>query len=569
MIKKYYLIVKKFFSLGANNKKYLTHLFISSFLRSSSMLLIPFTAAKIVEYATIPDFKMAGIYVLVFLGVSLFYTLCHHYNYVSYKNNSIYTHNKLQQLIMDKVTTYDENFTKTISVPYIINTSFKDVGEIMQIPDQIFDAINEFITIIFALIILAKVNIYIGISTLVLNLISLYCLNKNIIKRDYHLAIQRKHEDNISGLMGQVLDGNKEIKSFNMKEDINEYLTNYKKKWKKSYLTRRFYEDNVYVLIPTILGFGKILVYLISIYLILNGKYNISALILVIGYYENIETKFDKFNDKLDKLASNSTRVDRTYKVLNYKTKNMLDFGNNSTDDIKGEIEFKHVSFTYEKQETMKNVSFKIKPNSFTAIVGKSGSGKSTIFRLLLRLYKANKGEILLDNENIYNYSKEVYSSNVAIVTQKPFIFDMSIKDNLSLIDSNRNNQIDACKRAGVHDYIMSLKDGYNTKLFGDAENISTGQKQLIALARTLLSKSEVLLFDEVTSSLDMNTSNQILDILKDLKKDHTVLMITHKPELMKSADEIIVIDHGKLVGIGTHEYLMKHNKYYQQLQNK
>ena len=569
MIKKYYLIVKKFFSLGANSKKYLTHLFISSFLRSSSMLLIPFTAAKIVEYATITDFKMACIYVLVFLGVSLFYTLCHHYNYVSYKNNSIYTHNKLQQLIMDKVTTYDENFTKTISVPYIINTSFKDVGEIMQIPDQIFDAINEFITIIFALIILAKVNIYIGISTLVLNLISLYCLNKNIIKRDYHLTIQRKHEDNISGLMGQVLDGNKEIKSFNMKEDINGYLTNYKKKWKKRYLTRRFYEDNVYVLIPTILGFGKILVYLISIYLILNGKYNISALILVIGYYENIETKFNKFNDKLDKLASNSTRVDRTYKVLNYKTKNMLDFGNNSTDDIKGEIEFKHVSFTYEKQETMKNVSFKIKPNSFTAIVGKSGSGKSTIFRLLLRLYKANKGEILLDNENIYNYSKEVYSSNVAIVTQKPFIFDMSIKDNLSLINSNRNNQIDACKRAGVHDYIMSLKDGYNTKLFGDAENISTGQKQLIALARTLLSKSEVLLFDEVTSSLDMNTSNQILDILKDLKKDHTVLMITHKPELMKSADEIIVIDHGKLVGIGTHEYLMKHNKYYQQLQNK
>ena len=113
----------------------------------------------------------------------------------------------------------------------------------------------------------------------------------------------------------------------------------------------------------------------------------------------------------------------------------------------------------------------------------------------------------------------------------------------------------------------MSLKDGYNTKLVRDAENISSGQKQLIALARTLLSKSEVLLFDEVTASLDLATSKKIMDILKDLKKDHTILMITHKPSLMKLADEILVIDHGKLVGKGTHQQLMKNNKYYQILQ--
>ena len=143
----------------------------------------------------------------------------------------------------------------------------------------------------------------------------------------------------------------------------------------------------------------------------------------------------------------------------------------------------------------------------------------------------------------------------------------MSIRENLSLVDSNHKNQIEACKRAGIHDYIMSLKDGYNTKLVSDAENISSGQKQLIALARTLLSKSEVLLFDEVTSSLDMATSKQIMNILKDLKKDHTVLMITHKPQLMKLADEIIVIDNGKLVGKGTHKQLMEENKYYQLLQ--
>lgn len=567
MIKQYYLIVKKFFSLGANDKKLLFNLMLSSFLKSLSFLLIPFAAAKIVEFATIHDFRMAGNFTLFFLGSSFFYVLCHHYNYVSYEKNSIFTHNKLQQLIMDKVTTYDENFSKNISTPFIINTAFNDVGEIMQIPDEIFDAIAEIISTFVALFIIFKVNIYIGLTTLALNLISLYFLHKNIVKKNYYLNGQRKYQDKISGLMGQVLDGNKEIKSFNMENNITTYLENYKKYWRKNYFNKRKYINNIYVFIPTILGFGKIFIYFILIYLILHNKYDVATLVLVIGYYENVESRFTKFYECLNKISDNSIRVDRIYNILNYKTKNMIKFGINNTDNIVGEVEFKNVSFTYEKQEVMKDVSFKISPKSFVAIVGKSGSGKSTIFRLLLRLYKANKGEIFLDNENIYKYSKDVYSSNVAIVTQKPFIFDMSIRENLNLVDSNRENQVNACKRAGVHDFIMSLPDGYNTKLISNAENISTGQKQLIALARTLLSKSEVLLFDEVTSSLDLNTSKKIVNILKDLKKDHTIIMITHKPQLMKMADEIIVIDHGKLVGKGKHKDLIKKNNYYKILQ--
>ena len=567
MIKKYYSIVKKFFDFRAYDKRLLFHLFFSAFLRSTSLLLIPFAASKIVEFATIKDYKTTFICAIIFLIVSLIYILCHHYNYEAYKNNSIFTHNKLQELILNKVTSYDENFTKNISTSYIVNTAFNDVGDVMQVPDQAFDVIAGLLNIIIALLILFSVSFSVGLLALILNVISIYALGKNMKKRDYYLSGQRKHQDSISSLMGQVLDGNKEIKAFNMNENLNTYLENYKKLWRKDYFRKRIYADNVYVLVPTILGFGKIIVYLILIYLILNGRYDVATLVLVIGYYENIETEFTKMYDKLDKVSANSTKVDRIHKILNYKTKNMLDFGNNDNDYIKGKIEFRNVSFTYEKQEVLKNVSFEIKPQSFTAIVGKSGSGKSTIFRLLLRLYKADKGTILLDDESIYDYTKEVYSSNVSIVTQKPFIFDMSIRENFNLVDSNHEHQIEACKRVGIHDYIMNLKDGYNTKLIADAENISNGQKQLIALARTLLSKSEVLLFDEVTSSLDINISKHVMNVLKDLKRDHTILMITHKPALMKLADDIIVIDHGKLVGRGNNKTLLKDNKYYQLLQ--
>lgn len=129
-----------------------------------------------------------------------------------------------------------------------------------------------------------------------------------------------------------------------MKDDIAVYLENYKKQWRKNYFSKRKYNDNIYVLVPTILGFGKILIYLVLIYLILQGKYDVATLVLVVGYYENVESKFRKSYDCLDSISANSTRVDRAYNVLNYKTKNMLKFGSNETDDILGEVEFKNVS---------------------------------------------------------------------------------------------------------------------------------------------------------------------------------------------------------------------------------
>ncbi len=567
MIKRYYLIVKKYFKLGGDNKKLLFYLFITSLLNNAMFLSIPFCAAKIVEYATASNFTFTFIFVGVFLICSLLYVLLHHFNFVAYEKHCIFSHNKFQELILNKVTTYDDNFSKQLSTSYIVSTSFDDIGNIMKIPDQAFDALSELVNIIIALIIILKVNLLIGIATLILNLISLYALSKNMEKQEYYLSGQRKHQDSVSSLLGQVIDGGKEIKSFNMNDDISKYLKMYKKSWRRQYFKYRHYNDNIYVLVPSILGFGKILIYLFMIYLILEGRYDVSFLVLIIGYYENIESVFEKFYDNLDSISTNSPRINRVYKILNYETKNMSLYGENNKDDIEGKIKFKNVSFTYEKKEIMKNVSFEIMPKTVTAIVGKSGSGKSTIFRLLLRLYAKDKGEILIDNENIYDYSKEVYASNVAIVTQKPFIFDMSIRENLNLVDSNHEHQIEACKRVGIHNYIMSLKDGYNTKLISDAENISDGQKQLIALARTLLSKAEILLFDEVTSALDLDTSKQIMKIIKDLKKDHTILIITHKPQLMMMADDIIVIDHGRLVGKGTHKELMKNNKYYQILQ--
>ena len=564
---RYFKIYKKYLKLHANDKKLLFALFFSAFLRSTTVLGIPIFASKIVEYATIQDFNNAFLNVFYLSINYLIYNIVYHWNYVAYRNNSNYVYTKLQENVIESVVKYDENFTKKVSKSYLINTVANDTFEVCMFDDRMVDAVTHFISLIISLIILLNYNIYIGIIVLLFNILYLYLLDKGQKKRDYYLNGQRKQQDKIVEMFTQILDGNKEIKSFSMSDKLNDYLNLYKKEWRKQYFLKRKYWDINECILPIFIIVAKITSYVIVIFEILKGNMNVGMLILVVGYIDRIETENTEFFKRINKMSASSVRIDRLYNVMYYNNKNMLSFGNNITDDIFGNVSFENVSFTYENKLILNNISFDIHANSLTAIVGKSGSGKSTIFRLLLRLYKLDKGNIYIDGINIYEYSNKIYSSNVSITTQKPFIFNMSIKENLSLIDSNHEHQVEACKRVGIHNFIMSLPKGYNTILKEDAVDISGGQKQLIALARTLLSKSEILLFDEVTASLDPNTAKHVMNVLKNLKKDHTVIMITHKPKLMKMADNILVIDHGKIVGNGKHKELIKNNKYYKLLQ--
>lgn len=567
MMMRYYRICKKYFKLQANNKKFLFALFLSAFLSSTIVLGFPIFASRIVEYATKGDFHNAFLNVL-FLAINyLIYNIVYHWNYVAYRDNTNYVYTKLQENIVEKVVTYDENFTKKISKSYLVNTVANDTWQVCMFTDKMADAITHFISLVIALIILLTYNIYIGIIVLIFNLLYLCLLDKYQKKRDYYLSGQRKQQDKIVEMFAQTLDGTKEIKSFDMSDKLNNYLDVYKKDWRKQYFLKRKYWDINKCILPMLIMVAKVIAYIIVIIGIAKGNMNVGMLVLVVGYIDRIESENTEFFERTNSICSSSVMVDRLYNVMNYDNKNMLSFGNNITDNIIGDVSFENVSFTYENNLILNNVSFEIPSKSLTAIVGKSGSGKSTIFRLLLRLYKLDKGNIYIDGINIYEYSKQVYSSNVSIVTQKPFIFNMSIRENFNLVDSNRKHQIEACKKVGIHEFIMSLPKGYNTLLKEDAADISGGQKQLIALARTLLSKSEILLFDEVTASLDPNTTKHVMKVLKNLKKDHTVIMITHKPQLMKLADNILVIDHGKLVGNGKHNELIQNNKCYQILQ--
>ncbi len=565
-MKHYYRLVKKFLSFKLGDKKLLSMLFLTALIRTGLKLLIPIPAAMVVDFATEGNYEGAITSVVLFLIVSLLYTLFYHLNFIAYGKAAVYIHDTLQQKILDKVISLDQDYTKKISHAEIINTGFEDVVKCQRIPDYLFDFCFTMISIVADAIILVFVDPLIGGITLILTIISLLIFVYHMRRRDHFADIRRTHQDEISNLYNQIIDGHKEVHAFNLEENLRRIIENEKREWKKSYRLQRLHSDLGEGLTPFIQGLGRIITYAIAAYLILKGEYSVATLVLVIGYYENMHESYDEATDIITEITRSNVAINRVYKLLNYRPPRKIQFGSNNNDDIRGEVIFDNVSFTYGRKPLMKNVSFEIAPRSLVGVVGKSGSGKSTVFKLLLRLYKPTHGRILIDGKNILNYNEKVHATNVSIVTQKPFVFDMTIRENLSLIDPDIEHQIEACKKVGIHNDIMQLEKGYNTPLVGDGENLSAGQKQLLSLARTLLSKSEILLFDEVTSALNADTTKEIIEVLKRLKKDHTVLVITHKPEVMRQMDELIVIENGALVGRGTHRDLLR-NKYYKLLQ--
>ncbi len=569
MIKEYYQFIKEYLRLSNPRKDYLSITFFTAFLYKGCALLIPFFASWIIKYATEGDFNWTYLS-LIFLGISyLFYRLFLYSNYRIYGKNMQYCYTNLHTKILNKLMTVDENFTKKISKGKLLNSINSDVLDIGDMLDTLSELLMTLIQVLAVFVIISSFNIFLAIIFVIYAYIYIASRNYYDRKVDEYYQKQKKNNDQYSSLFSQILNGLQEIKTFHMLPKLHQKLNKIKKEYSKNYMTKRKYyvrrENDVRFITHTF----SILLYIILVLLMVQNIIGIDVLVLVIGYFESMITYLDKVIESSSTIREVNVAVRRVDDILHYRSKEILSFGDCEKETIKGILEFEHVSFSYGNKEVIKDMNLKIIPKQVTAIVGESGTGKTSIFNLILRLYQMDHGTIFLDGKDIYEYSKSSYFSMISVVNQKPFIFNMSIRKNLDFVDKDITHQIEVCKRVGIHDFISTLTDGYNTILREDATNISGGQKQLISLARTLLTKSKVLLFDEITSSLDPETADHITHLLKDLKKDHTIIMITHKPDLMKRADRIVVIQDGIIVGDGTHKDLIKNNAYYAWLQTR
>lgn len=569
MIKDNIKIIRDFFKLVKGSKLWIFLLFLGSIMGHLTSLLIPVFTSNIVYYVTEGNSSLTYFNIFLLMAVYLIYNLFWYLNYVAYSYNFKYSYQSIRERVINKIATYDVDFSDKLSKGKILNTVNVDAAHLSEMIDTICEFIVVFVKILILMFIFLKTNVYIGLVVLFIEFIYLKSYDYCNVKSTKYLTAQLKYRDKLTDSLSQVLNGLNEIKIFNVFIKLKQNFKAISNKWAEQYMNKRKYVNIRASLLPLIINLGKVILYFILVYLVLNGYYGVNVLVLLISYFESVMSNTESLMSYSRQIREWSVSIKRTNEILNYAGDSNFCFGDNNNDDINGIVEFSDVSFSYKGKNEGKvnNISFVARPNSITALVGHSGSGKTTIINLLLRKYKINSGSISIDKEDIYSYSNDIYSKNVVSVNQSPFIFTMSIKRNLSLIDPDVNNQIEACKRVGIHDYIMSLPKGYNTILTDNASNFSGGQRQLLSIARTLLSKAEVLIFDEVTSSLDTLLVEKIKSILEDLKRDHTIILITHKKDVMSMADQIIVLNKGSIVGKGNHLSLMKDNLYYQDLQ--
>lgn len=568
MIKEYYKFIKDYLKLAEIKPLYLTVNIITAFLYKLFELLLPLIGSYIVKYLTLNDSRMTFIFLIVFAIDYLLYYLALYANYRIYGYNISYCYNRLTKKVFDKLSTIDGNFTKTFSKGRIMNTINSDVITIGDMNDRVSEVLTGIFQIIIVLVIVFNKNIIVSLVLIIFA--ALYIAFRNSCDRlinIYHNKVQI-YDDKYSTLLTQIVSGLQEIKTFNMLDKLKVRLNDIQKKFTKNYsLKRRYYtlRDNDVKFITY--GFRFVL-YLILICLLALGKIDISILVLVVSYHESLVYHIGDFIDSTAAIREGNTSVRRINDILNYKSDKIV-FGENDASDLYGSIEFDNVSLKIKNIDILKNINLKINHNEVVAIVGEPGSGKTMLFNLLLRQFKPTEGVITLDNTDIFEYNTETYTSNIAVVNQKPFIFNMSIKRNLDFVSKDKEKQIEACKTAGIHDFIASLPNGYNTVLRENGSNISGGQKQMISIARTLLTEADILLFDDITTSLDPDTVKLVPDLIKNIKHDHTIIMITKKPDLMRIADKIVVLDDGSISDIGTHKELIKRNEIYQTLQSR
>jgi ABC-type multidrug transport system fused ATPase/permease subunit len=247
-------------------------------------------------------------------------------------------------------------------------------------------------------------------------------------------------------------------------------------------------------------------------------------------------------------------------------------FGNKALDNEIKSIEFSDVTFEYTpEKKILRDIDFTLDTNGVVGFVGKSGSGKSTIFSLLTGFYKPTGGKILINGENLYELSEPAVRAAITPVLQDSFMFNDTIMNNVRFARPTATDEEvkSACARACIHDEILEMRNGYDTIIGENGATISGGQKQRLDIARAVLKNTKVILFDEATSALDKNNLNKINDLMIDLGRDHIVLVIAHRLGVMRKCDKVVVLDEGVIIASGHHDKLMETSTYYQDLFKK
>lgn len=435
-----------------------------------------------------------------------------------------------------------------------------------------FSSINNYfgniITNIGIFVAIFVINKWIFLYSVLYTILLYYIFKKRNYLYNEKKKIYKKESEITTGFIGELVRGIRDIKMLNSEKSFLNKMEDNVVSLNNSAYDMNTVQRNYTLISGFTYDFGDFILQFVIGLSILYEKLTIPNGIILFNYSGRVidlGRTLDSFSKEIKDFNLASERVFSIIDSDDYKKE---EFGNIHLKKVNGDFEFKNVSFAYDKNKVLRNLNFKINANETVAFVGKTGAGKTTIFSLLCKMYDNYEGEITIDNIDIKKLDKDSIRGNITIISQNPYIFHMSIKENLKLVKSNltKKEMIEACKAASLHDFIMTLPKKYDTIIGEGGVNLSGGQKQRLAIARALVQKTEIILFDEATSALDNETQMHIQKAIENMKNEYTILIIAHRLSTIINADRILFLDNGKITASGTHKELLKNCPAYKNL---
>ncbi len=564
-------------------------------LASVATIVVTIYSAETIALVTKgKEFFVTAIYmILMLIGVGIFRRACWYGSGLIYQK---YANKIMSQLSSDLATQSFKLTSKTFSnnsTGKFVTRIVSDPSDLISCLADIVDFITEIISSIVIVIYISTLNIYIGLIIFVMLAILVVVEKFRVKILGKNKKDKSKKRESITSITTEIIQSEKDIKSLGLEKKLSNLSRQKYDEYRDSVKKQGITDMNFWSVRNLIVEMVTCGLLILGIYLLDLGIITFATYMIVYSRTGSMTNLIWQFGHLLSSFTSIKISSQRMFSLFDEDEFECEKFGEVVLENVKGNMEFRNVGFTFheyeeekedekkkkknffkkdkkEKKEKIlassntvfKDISFKVPANKTVAFVGKSGSGKSTIFNLMSKMFEAEKGEVLIDGVNINDLSKETLRSSISLVNQFPYIFDMTIKENLLLAKQDATDEeiLKAIKDSALDEFVESLKKGIDTKVGESGIKLSGGQKQRLAIARALLRKTPIILFDESTSSLDNFAQESVKKSIDNLKGNTTVAIVAHRLSTIKNVDKIFFLEEGQIVDEGTFEQLFKRN---------
>lgn len=469
----------------------------------------------------------------------------------------------IREAVYEHIQKLSFHFFDTRPTGKILARVIGDVNALKNIlSDSVTTLIPDFITLVAVAVIMIVKNPKLAIASFVT--VPFLIVAMSIIEKLGHKRWQsyRKKTSNMNAYLHENLSGIRVVQSFAAETESLESFTELVDEQKKAFVGAVRVSDMFSPTIEISWGVGGFLLYFIGIRVLGVGAVGVGTFMAFTSYLSMFWSPIRNLANFYNKIVTNISAAERVFDILDTEPDIRDEEGAAQLPKIEGRVEFDHVSFAYSDEPdvmVLKDVSFKVKQGETIALVGPTGAGKSTVINLISRFYNATRGRVLVDDTDVKSVTLKSLREQMGIMTQDNFLFSGTIKDNIRYgkLDATDEEIVEAARSVHAHDFISKLEKGYDTEINERGTRLSNGQRQLIAFARTMISKPQILILDEATSSIDTHTEALVQQGIEAMLAGRTSFVIAHRLSTIKNADRIFVIDDGQIKESGSHDELL------------